>query len=291
MSLGAIDFGFLVDGPIVMLEAVIARLALHDINPRSTARRSRRSVRQVAAGGVLGAIILLVYLPLLSLEGRGEDVPPDGRHHGLALGGSVVFALVVFPAGAVTFLRPAEEAGAPRAAAPPGGAVSRAVQWALEARAVGPLVDGRRALAATVPVAGPRRGLRPAHRRGRHRGGHPAHPEHRDLRGARLDLATERVLARFPEVVTSLAMTGRAEVATRPGRHGQHRHPRAPPAPKRVDHAHDLDALGELMKTAIEREVPSTFVSISQPIEDRTNELISGSRADVAIHLFGEDLR
>jgi cobalt-zinc-cadmium resistance protein CzcA len=44
------------------------------------------------------------------------------------------------------------------------------------------------------------------------------------------------------------------------------------------------------MKTAIEREVPATFVSISQPIEDRTNEMISGSRADVAIQLFGDDL-
>jgi cobalt-zinc-cadmium resistance protein CzcA len=54
--------------------------------------------------------------------------------------------------------------------------------------------------------------------------------------------------------------------------------------------AHDLDALGEAMKSAIEKEVPSTFVSISQPIEDRTNEIISGSRADVAIQLFGDDL-
>lgn len=54
--------------------------------------------------------------------------------------------------------------------------------------------------------------------------------------------------------------------------------------------AHDLDSLGEKMKAAIETEVPATFVSISQPIEDRTNEMISGSRADVAIQLFGTDL-
>ena len=106
----------------------------------------------------------------------------------------------------------------------------------------------------------------------------------------RLDLATERVLKRFPEVVTVLAMTGRAEVATDPvgmdnTDYLTHLRPR-----ETWTTAHDLDTLGERMKEAIEREVPSTFVSISQPIEDRTNELISGSRCDVAIQLFGEDL-
>jgi cobalt-zinc-cadmium resistance protein CzcA len=107
----------------------------------------------------------------------------------------------------------------------------------------------------------------------------------------RLDLATERVLARFPEVVSSVAMTGRAEVATDPvGLDNTdilvHLRPRA-----EWRTAHDLDALGELLKSAIEAEVPSTFVSISQPIEDRTNELISGSRADVAIHLAATTCR
>jgi cobalt-zinc-cadmium resistance protein CzcA len=87
-----------------------------------------------------------------------------------------------------------------------------------------------------------------------------------------------------------LATTGRAEVATDPvgmdnTDYLTHLRPR-----ETWTTAHDLDTLGERMKEAIEREVPSTFVSISQPIEDRTNELISGSRCDVAIQLFGDDL-
>jgi cobalt-zinc-cadmium resistance protein CzcA len=45
-----------------------------------------------------------------------------------------------------------------------------------------------------------------------------------------------------------------------------------------------------VVKNAIEKEVPGTFVSVSQPIEDKTNELISGSRADVQIAIFGETL-
>ena len=54
--------------------------------------------------------------------------------------------------------------------------------------------------------------------------------------------------------------------------------------------ANDLDELSVAFKDAVERQVSGTFVSVSQPIEDRTNELISGSRADVAIQVFGPDI-
>ena len=54
--------------------------------------------------------------------------------------------------------------------------------------------------------------------------------------------------------------------------------------------AEDLDGLGEAIKQAVEGEVPATFVSVSQPIEDRVNELLAGSRADVVIKVFGQDL-
>ncbi|MEO8800147.1 MAG: efflux RND transporter permease subunit, partial [Polyangiaceae bacterium] len=54
--------------------------------------------------------------------------------------------------------------------------------------------------------------------------------------------------------------------------------------------AHDLDDLSVAIKEKVEREVPGTFVSVSQPIEDKTNELISGSRADVQIAMYGDDL-
>src|SRR4026209_2956115 len=85
-------------------------------------------------------------------------------------------------------------------------------------------------------------------------------------------------------------MTGRAEVAIDPVGNDNtdlfvHLRPQ-----KEWTNAHDLDSLSELVKNTIEREVPGTFVSVSQPIEDKTNELISGSRADAQIRLFGESL-
>jgi cobalt-zinc-cadmium resistance protein CzcA len=105
-----------------------------------------------------------------------------------------------------------------------------------------------------------------------------------------LDLAAEKVLRRFPEVITSLGMTGRAEVAIDPVGNDNtdmfvHLRPQ-----REWTSAHDLDSLSEVVKSAIEKEVPGTFVSVSQPIEDKTNELISGSRADVQIAIFGDTL-
>src|SRR5258708_7546195 len=85
-------------------------------------------------------------------------------------------------------------------------------------------------------------------------------------------------------------MTGRAEVAVAPVGNDNtdifvHLKPR-----EQWTTAHDLDDFSEIIKNAIEKEVPGTFVSVSQPIEDKTNELISGSRADVQIAIFGEEL-
>ncbi|AKF02927.1 efflux RND transporter permease subunit [Sandaracinus amylolyticus] len=291
MSLGAIDFGLLVDGPIVMVEAVMARLAIEDLSKRSRTETIGDAIRQVArpvAFSVL--IILLVYVPLLSLEGtEGKMFRPMATTMALALGGSVVFALLVFPAGAALFLK----GGGHHHGGFLGwleGRYTTLVDRAIRAR--GPLVGlAVVLLVCTIPIGGslgadfvPRideGDIVVAIRR---------IPSLGLSEARRLDLEVERVLARFPEVVSQIGMTGRSEVATDPvGMDNTDILVRLRPKDEWTT-AHDLDSLGEAMKTAIESEVPSTFVSISQPIEDRTNEMISGSRADVAILLFGDDL-
>jgi cobalt-zinc-cadmium resistance protein CzcA len=85
-------------------------------------------------------------------------------------------------------------------------------------------------------------------------------------------------------------MTGRAEVAVYPvGNENTDLLVRLTPPDTWVT-AHDFDGLSAALKARIERDVRGTYVSVSQPIEDKTNELISGSRADVAIHIFGTDI-
>src|SRR5690606_6569312 len=84
--------------------------------------------------------------------------------------------------------------------------------------------------------------------------------------------------------------TGRAEVATDPvGNDNTDVLTRLRPLNEWTS-SEDFDDLSQLIKDSIESQVPGTFVSVSQPIEDRTNELISGSRADVQIQIFGEEL-
>jgi cobalt-zinc-cadmium resistance protein CzcA len=292
MSLGAIDFGFLVDGPIVMLEAVIARLALENITKDNAPRAIADAIRGVARPVVFSVtIVLLVYLPLLALQGvEGKMFRPMAITMALALGGSLVFALLVFPAGAVTFLRPPKEPGHHGLLARLEAPYGRAVAWAIRAR--GALLLGACALlVAVAPVAaGLGADFVPRIDEGDIYVTIRRIPSIGITEARRLDLEAERVLKRFPEVVTTLATTGRAEVALDPvGMDNTdilaHLRPRG-----EWTTAHDLDALGEAIKTAIEREVPSTFVSISQPIEDRTNDMISGSRADVVAYLGGDDL-
>jgi cobalt-zinc-cadmium resistance protein CzcA len=273
-----------------MVEAVMARLALEQITESNRLQVITSSLQQVARPVVFSvAIILLVYIPLLTLEGtEGKMFRPMATTMALALFGSLVFSLFTFPAGAAAMLRGGGHG--------PGwlgrldGPYERLVRWALRSRYV--LLSGACALLLlTLPVAVslgadfvPRideGDIVVAIRRIPSIG----MSEARDL-----DLAVQRVLGRFPEVETSLAMTGRAEVAVDPvGMDNTDVLVKLKPK-EDWQTASDLDSLGEAMKSAIEREVPSTFVSISQPIEDRTNEMISGSRADVAVQLFGPDL-
>lgn len=294
MSLGAIDFGLLVDGPIVMVEAVIAKLALDHAHASSSndARVSSiaDAIRQVARPVVFSVlIVLLVYVPLLSLEGtEGKMFRPMALTMALALGGSVIFSLFVFPAGAALLLRPTGHGHGFLEKL--DGPYRRLVAWSLRHRVLW-IATSAVLLIATVPLGAslgadfvPRideGDIVVAIRR---------IPSIGLSEARRLDLEVEQVLARFPEVVSQIGQTGRSEVATDPvGMDNTDILVRLRPHEEWTT-AHDLDSLGEAMKAAIESEVPSTFVSISQPIEDRTNELISGSRADVAILLFGDDL-
>ncbi|MBC8070967.1 MAG: efflux RND transporter permease subunit, partial [Deltaproteobacteria bacterium] len=291
MSLGAIDFGFLVDGPIVVLEAV---LAVH--GGRAIARSDRAAAYAETITTVVRpvffsvAIIMLVYLPLLGLAGvEGKMFRPMAITMACALFGALVYATLLLPGLLVTLVPPPKRehprwvelmnAGYRRALVPMIRRRGRVMAIAvLGLAAAGVLVMGRGAdfvpridegdLVVTIRRS----------------------PSIALDRAEALDHQVQHTLAQFPETLTSLAMTGRAEVATDPvGLDNTdvlvHLAPR-----EEWTTASDLDGLSVRIKDAVESSVPGTFASVSQPIEDRTNELISGSRADVQIMLFGPDL-
>ncbi|HET9954262.1 MAG TPA: efflux RND transporter permease subunit, partial [Polyangiaceae bacterium] len=291
MSLGAIDFGFLVDGPIVIVEAVIAATAGRPLVGAARARAYDRIARGVARPVAFAvAIIMLVYVPLLSLEGvEGKMFRPMAVTMACALFGAFVYSVVFFPAVLVALVTPAKGHG-PHWISWISERYARLVPATLRFR--WPLFAG--ALVSLV-IVGYAFGQSGAEFVPRIFEGDAVVTIRRSpsisLDEARkLDFETERVLQSYPEVITTIAQTGRAEVAVDPvGNDNTDILTRLRPLPE-WKRASDFDELSEQFKIAIENRVPGTFVSVSQPIEDRTNEIISGSRADVQIQLFGTSL-
>ena len=113
MSLGAIDFGFLVDGPIVILESVIAATAGCRLIGAARAGAYAEIAGAVARPVAFAvAIIKLVYIPLLALEGvEGKMFRPMAITMAYALFGALVYAVLLFPAVLVAIVPPAKGHG------------------------------------------------------------------------------------------------------------------------------------------------------------------------------------
>ncbi len=291
MSLGAIDFGFLVDGPIVVLEALLAGFIGKQLAPAERAQAYIAAIQKVIRPVAFAvAIIMLVYVPLLGLEGvEGRMFRPMATTMAFALLGALIYSVVFLPALLAVFVPPLKRDGA-RWLRPLTRGYARLLPGALRLR--WPLLI---AAAAALVVSGMIFASKGANFVPRIDEGDLVVTIRRapsiNLEEAkRLDMLTQQILLTFPEVITTLSATGRAEVAIDPvGKDNTDILVRLKPKEQWTT-AHDLDGLSEAFKTTLERQVPATFFSISQPIEDRTNEMISGSRADVQIMLTGSDL-
>lgn len=312
MSLGAIDFGLLVDGAIVMLEVAMAQLAMkqlrHPRMPRTEiiATSMGQSARAVTFSV---AIIMLVYLPLMTLEGvEGRMFKPMAITVALALLGALLFTLTTFPALSAYLLKikvktkaaalPEDDAGHGQEDAHGHGGIWGRLQdgygWVLERtlRRSGRVLAVTCGLLGIAVLIGSTLGAEfvPRLDEGELSLDIKRLPSISITEAQRLGVQVEQVLARFPEVRSIVTRTGRAEVATDPVGPDETEVMVKLSDKKDWRTAHDLDGLGEKIKEAIEAEVPATFISVSQPIEDRINQLLSGSRADVVVKVFGPDL-
>jgi heavy metal efflux system protein len=298
MSLGAIDFGFLVDGPIVVLEALLAakigRQISPDLRPAERVRQRLDRMRQAVSGVMRPvfysvAIIMLVYLPLLTLEGvEGKMFRPMAITMACALAGALIYSVLFLPA-VLAVLNPELAGDGPRWLVrlehAYGRAVVIAVRWRWRLLGVCTLALG----ASVLVIAGAGADFVPRIDEGDAMVTIRRAPSISLDEARELDLRVQQGLRQYPEVERTLAMTGRPELATDPvGKDNTDILVALKPKEEWTS-ASDLDELSVLFKNAAEA-VPGTFASVSQPIEDRTNELISGSRADVQIMLYGNDL-
>lgn len=298
MSLGAIDFGLVVDGAIILIEN-----AVHQVSESRTALgrpltaverdevvvRAAHEVRSATAFGEL--IVAMVYLPILALEGvEGKLFHPMALTVLLALGTAFVLSITFVPALAASFLsrdlvdRPS----------PVLSAVTRGYARALDTVLSSPrkvVAAVALALAGTVLLAA-RLGTEfiPDLDEGSILVEVIRLPSASLTESVRQTRVIERVLRRFPEVETVVSKSGRPEVANDPMGPDQTDifvmlHPR-PTWPSGGDRL----ALVARISEALRREVPGVGLGFTQPIQMRTNELVSGVRADFAVKLYGEDL-
>jgi len=293
MSLGAIDFGLIVDGSVVMIENILRHLERREepVSPLVAIREAALEVGRPVAFAV--GIIMIVYLPILSLEGvEGKMFRPMALTVVFALATSLVLALVLMPVLATFFL---------------GGKKPAHGTWLIRSldRAYRPLLlrAQRRPIAvvaaagllfAASAVAFLHLGAEFVPRLDE---GSIAMQAWR-LPSVGLGQATsdttriERVLLReFPdEIATVVSKTGRAEIATDPmGIDISDIFVMLRPK-QEWRRASSKEELIEAIDAALVDGVPGVAFSYSQPIELRVAELISGVRSDVAVKVFGDDM-
>ncbi|MBX9766095.1 MAG: efflux RND transporter permease subunit, partial [Bdellovibrionales bacterium] len=108
MSLGAIDFGLLVDGSVVIIEAILARMALVQVSQSSGSKAAAivETCKEVMPPVIAGLLLIMaVYLPILTLEGvEGKMFKPMALTVLIALGASLLTAVFVMPILAELFL-------------------------------------------------------------------------------------------------------------------------------------------------------------------------------------------
>lgn len=293
LSLGALDFGLVVDSSVIMIENVVRRIAHRSASERQThaelVRDAAIEVRKPTMFGEL--IIMLVYLPILTLEGvEGKLFRPMALTVIFALVGSLVLSLTLMPVLASLLLPRKIREQDPWIVRIARAAYEPVLRLALRSRGL------VLALAAfTLGVTGMMaRGL-----------GSEFVPKLSEgaivlnvVRLAGTDLSEsvryntqieQALLAAFPDEIRHVwSRMGTAEVATDPmGVELTDVFVSLTPR-ERWRKALTQDHLTELMLREI-RDLPGQNVAFTQPIDMRLKEMISGVRSDVAVKLFGDD--
>ncbi len=292
MSLGAIDFGLIVDSSVIMVENSVRRLAdpKRTTDVLDTVRDAALEVRKPTMYGEL--IIGIVFLPVLALEGiEGKLFQPMALTLMFALAGSLILSLTLMPVLASYALRGKVSDGE-----------NRLVRWLK--RHYRPVVHfavarRRLVLVATVGLLGlgaligatigsefiPRLSE-----------GSIAINAVR-LSGASLDESVryatqieQVILAKYPDEVQHVwSRTGTAEVATDPmGIELTDIYLTLYPR-KQWTRAGNQDDLVTLMNSEL-AGLPGMRIVFTQPIEMRLNEMIAGIRTDIGVKIFGDDL-
>ena len=305
MSLGAIDFGIIIDGAVIIVEFIafqIANKSSHLVGLDKTDRQleidqiTYKSASKMMNSAVFGQlIILIVFIPILSLSGvEGKMFKPMAMTFSFALIGAMLFCFTYVPVAASLFLKPQKEnlnSYSHRLINKLNSWYLPVIKWALQ-NTKKVLYSAIALLFMAIALFSTMGGefipqldegdfvIQPVLKTG-------------TSLSKTIETTTKIekiILKNFPEVEQVVSRIGAAEVPTDPmSMEESDVIIKLKPKSEWVS-ADSKDELADKIKTAIEKQIPNMEIEFTQPIEMRFNELISGSRSDVAIKIFGEDL-
>jgi cobalt-zinc-cadmium resistance protein CzcA len=305
MSLGAIDFGIIIDGAVIIVEFIafqIASKSAHLVNLPKKERQleidqiTYKSASKMMNSAIFGQlIILIVFIPILSLSGiEGKMFKPMAMTFSFALLGAMIFCFTYVPVVSSLFLKPVAENPNSISAK----LICKLTSWYL------PLItwainNTKKVLYSALGLLLLAGGLFAT------MGGEfiPTLDEGDFVIQPVLKTGTSLtktiaittkiekiILKNFPEVTQVISRIGAAEVPTDPMSMEESDVIVKLKPKSEWTSASSKDELADKIKAALEKEIPKMEIEFTQPIEMRFNELISGTRSDVAVKVFGEDL-
>lgn len=292
MSLGAIDFGMIVDGSIVMVENSLRKLAHNDDPDASNLQIIQESVKEMAKPIVFGILIItVVYMPILSLEGMEYKMfSPMVFTVCFALLGSLATALTLVPVLCSLLLRghiKEWESFILLAVKRPYLALLNAcLKYKLVT--VGVAVTALAAAIALVPSLGTE--FVPRLEEGN------IIIETRNLpsislaEAANVSTRIEKTIGHVPEISTVVCRTGRPDLATDPmGVYQTDVYVILKP-PSEWRSGLTKEKLVDELRGLLNNQIPGANFNFTQLIAMRVDELVSGVRSTVAVKIFGDDL-
>jgi len=298
MSLGAIDFGIIIDGAVIIVENCL-RLLAHEQSARGRmlTRGERfdtiiRGSREVIKPSLFGTLIIaVVYLPVLTLTGvEGKMFTPMALTVLIALLGASILSMTFVPAAVAIFVT---------------GRVSESENWfmRLAHRSYVPVLDLAIQYRSLVAVAAVALMIVSGYMASRMGGEFIPSLDEGDVaiqairipgtsltQSVEMQKSLERRLLEIPEVKETFARTGTAEVATDPMPPSiSDGYVMLKPRDRWPDPSKSKLSLVKEIEQAAE-EIAGSNYELSQPIQLRFNDLISGVRSDVGVKIFGDDL-
>ncbi|MBP6091829.1 MAG: efflux RND transporter permease subunit, partial [Crocinitomicaceae bacterium] len=305
MSLGAIDFGIIIDGAVIIVEFIAFQIASKSAHLALLTKEEQqlhidqitfKSASKMMNSAVFGQlIILIVFIPILSLSGiEGKMFKPMAMTFSFALLGAMLFCFTYVPVVASLFLKPKEEN--------PNSFSHKLIQkfnswylpiitWAL-ANTKKVLYGALSLLIFSIVLFTTMGGeFIPT----LDEGDFVIQPVLKTGTSLTKTITTTTkiekiILKNFPEVTQVVSRIGAAEVPTDPmSMEESDVIVKLKPKSEWVS-AESKDELADKIKSALEAQIPNMEIEFTQPIEMRFNELVSGTRSDVAVKIFGEDL-